>query len=41
MTRHIDGVVDVVVSMDYRHDDTQHHIPGDMTIDITQPPRLQ
>lgn len=41
MTHHIDGVVDVAVSMGYRHDDTQHHIPGDMTVDITQPPRVR
>ncbi|MPZ78976.1 MAG: CBS domain-containing protein [Actinophytocola sp.] len=42
MTHHIDGVVDVTVSMTYRHDDTRdHRIPGDMTIDITQPPRVR
>lgn len=41
MTSHIDGVVDVAVSMTYRHDDTHHHVPGDMTIDITQPPRVR
>lgn len=37
MTKHIDGVVDVVVSMDYRHDDTPGHLPDPMTIDITRP----
>ncbi len=37
MTRHIDGVVDVVVSMDYRRDDTHGHLPDPMTIDITRP----
>jgi CBS domain-containing protein len=37
MTSHIDGVVDVVVSMDYRRDDTHDHVPDPMTIDITRP----
>jgi CBS domain-containing protein len=37
MTRHIDGVVDVTVSMSYRRDDTRGHIPDPMTIDITRP----
>lgn len=37
MTSHIDGVVDVVVSMDYRRDDTHEHVPDPMTIDITRP----
>jgi CBS domain-containing protein len=41
MTRHIDGVVDVIVSMTYRHDDTRGHIPDSMTIDITQPSRIR
>lgn len=41
MTRHIDGVVDVTVSMGYRHDDTRGHLPDPMTIDITQPPRVR
>jgi hypothetical protein len=41
MTRHIDGVVDVTVSMTYRHDDTRDHLPEGMTIDITQPPRVR
>jgi len=40
MSRHIDGVVDVTVSMSYRHDDTHGHLPEAMTIDITQPPRV-
>jgi CBS domain-containing protein len=40
MTKHIDGVVDVTVSMTYRHDDTQGHLPDPMAIDITQPPRV-
>jgi CBS domain-containing protein len=37
MTRHIDGVVDVTVSMTYRDDDTHEHIAGDLTVDITRP----
>jgi CBS domain-containing protein len=41
MTRHIDGVVDVIVSMTYHHDDTRGHIPDGMTVDITQPPRVR
>lgn len=41
MTRHIDGVVDVTVSMSYRHDDTHGRLPDAMTIDITQPPRIR
>jgi CBS domain-containing protein len=41
MTRHIDGVVDITVSMTYRHDDTRDHLPEGMTIDITQPPRVR
>jgi CBS domain-containing protein len=40
MTKHIDGVVDVTVSMTYRHDDTQGRLPDAMAIDITQPPRI-
>ncbi len=38
MTRHIDGVVDVTISMTYRHDDTHGHLPDDLTVDITTPP---
>jgi CBS-domain-containing membrane protein len=41
MTKHVDGVVDVTVSMSYRHDDTHGHIPDSMTIDITQPSRIR
>jgi len=41
MTRHIDGVVDVTVSMTYRHDDTHGHLPEAMAIDITQPPHVR
>jgi CBS domain-containing protein len=41
MTRHIDGVVDVTVSMTYRHDDTHGRLPEAMTVDITQPPRIR
>ena len=41
MTRHIDGVVDVTVSMTYRHDDTRGHLPEAMAIDITQPPHVR
>ncbi|HEX6359301.1 CBS domain-containing protein [Actinophytocola sp.] len=41
MTRHIDGVVDVIASLTYRHDDTHEHIPEGMTVDITRPPRVQ
>ncbi len=41
MTRHIDGVVDVVVSMSYRHDDTRAPRPDPMAIDITQAPRVR
>lgn len=41
MTRHIDGVVDVVVSMTYRHDDTRIPRPDPMAIDITQAPRVR
>lgn len=37
MTKHIDGVVDVVVSMTYRRDDTHGRLPDPMTIDITRP----
>jgi CBS domain-containing protein len=37
MTKHIDGVVGVTVSMAYRHDDTKGHLPDPMAIDITQP----
>jgi CBS domain-containing protein len=37
MTGHIDGVVDVAVSMDYRHDDTHGRLPDPMTVDITRP----
>ena len=37
MTRHIDGVVVVTVSMSYRRDDTHGRIPDPMTIDITRP----
>lgn len=37
MTRHIDGVVDVAVSMDYAHDDTRGRLPDPMTVDITRP----
>ena len=37
MTRHIDGVVDVAVSMSYRRDDTHGHIPDPLTVDITRP----
>lgn len=37
MTRHIDGVVDVTVSMGYRRDDTRGHIPDPLTVDITRP----
>lgn len=37
MTRHVDGVVDVTVSLSYRHDDTHGHLPDPMTIDITRP----
>ena len=37
MTRHIDGVVDVTVSMTYRRDDTHSHVPDPLTIDITHP----
>jgi CBS domain-containing protein len=36
MTKHIDGVVDVTVSMTYRHDDTHGHLPDAMTVDITR-----
>jgi CBS domain-containing protein len=41
MTRHIDGVVDVTVSMTYRHDDTRLQHPGSLPIDFTQPPRVR
>ena len=41
MTRHTDGVVDVKVSMTYRHDDTHGRLPDPMTIDITEPPRIR
>jgi CBS domain-containing protein len=41
MVRHIDGVVDVTVSMTYRYDDTHRRMPEAMTIDITQPPRVR
>lgn len=41
MTRHIDGVVDVTVSMTYRHDDTHTRVPEPMTVDITQPPPVR
>ena len=37
MTRHIDGVVDVIVSAGYQRDDTHGHLPDPMTIDITRP----
>lgn len=40
MTRHIDGVVDVTVSMSYRTDDTGTHVPEGMTVDITREPRV-
>lgn len=38
MTRHIDGVVDVVVSMSYLRDDTRTRVPEPMTVDITHEP---
>ena len=41
MTRHVDGVVDVVVSLSYRHDDTRVPHPDPMAIDITQAPRVR
>lgn len=41
MTHHVDGVVDVTTSLTYRQDDTRGHLPGDLTIDITQPPRVR
>ncbi|TDV44112.1 CBS domain-containing protein [Actinophytocola oryzae] len=41
MTRHIDGVVDVTVSMTYQYDDTRGHMPDAMVVDITQPPRVR
>lgn len=41
MTRHIDGVVDVTVSMSYQHDDTRQHIPDPMAVDITRPPQMR
>jgi CBS domain-containing protein len=41
MTKHIDGVVDVTVSMSYRHDDTRDHLTDNMTIGITQPPHVR
>lgn len=28
MTKHVDGVVDMTVSMTYRHDDTHDQLPG-------------
>jgi len=37
MTGHIDGVVDVAVSVDYRRDDTRGRLPDPMTVDITRP----
>jgi CBS domain-containing protein len=40
MTRHIDGVVDVAVSMSYRNDDTRTHVPEAMAVDITREPRV-
>jgi CBS domain-containing protein len=40
MTRHIDGVVDVTVSMSYRTDDIALHVPEAMTVDITREPRV-
>jgi CBS domain-containing protein len=41
MVGHIDGVVDVTVSMTYRYDDTHTRMPDAMTVDITQPPRVR
>jgi CBS domain-containing protein len=41
MVGHIDGVVDVTVSMTYRYDDTHSRMPDAMTVDITQPPRVR
>lgn len=38
MIRHIDGVVDVTVSMSYRHDDTRGRVNDFMTANLTQPP---
>lgn len=40
MTKHVDGVVDVTVSVTYRHDNTRGHFPDPMTVDITHPPRV-
>lgn len=40
MTRHVDGVVDVVVSLSYRHDDTKTPVPDPMAVDITAAPRV-
>jgi CBS domain-containing protein len=41
MTRHVDGVVDVTISMVYRHDDTRLQHPHSLPIDYTQPPRVR
>jgi CBS domain-containing protein len=41
MIKHIDGVVDMTVSMSYRHDDTRGRLPDPLAIDITQPPRVR
>lgn len=38
MIRHIDGVIDVTVSMTYRHDDTRGHTPDILTTGMLQPP---
>lgn len=38
MTRHIDGIVDVDMSMTYRRDDTDDNIEDAMTVDITHEP---
>lgn len=41
MTKHIDGVIDVMLSTTYRYDDTHGRLPEPMTIDITRPPRVR
>lgn len=41
MTRHVDGVVDVTVSMSYRYDDTRPSRPNPMAMEITQAPRVR
>ena len=38
LTHHIDGVVDVTMSMTHRTDDTHTHVPPPMGVDITHEP---